>query len=171
MNALVGLIQLQAGGAEPSPFSMLVPMLAIFLIFWLLLIRPQQRRQREQEQMLKSIEKGDSVVTAGGLHVLMTERHDAARIDRQLAGRCARQGDPGVFQAMLSMEDDLLAPSRLPLALRGVRRLALAVPALRGWFARRAQSYMEHTHARARHRLMLAEHQLDRVLAFTGTRE
>jgi preprotein translocase subunit YajC len=68
VNALVGLVQLQAGGAEASPLSMLVPMVAIFLIFWLLLIRPQQRRQKEQEQMLKSIEKGDDVVTTGGLH-------------------------------------------------------------------------------------------------------
>ena len=68
MNALVGLVRLQAGGAETSPLSMLVPMLAIFLIFWLLLIRPQQRRQREQEAMLKGIEKGDDVVTTGGLH-------------------------------------------------------------------------------------------------------
>jgi preprotein translocase subunit YajC len=68
VSPLAGLIWLQAGGAEPSPFSMLVPMLAIFLIFWLFLIRPQQRKQREQEQMLKSIEKGDDVVTSGGLH-------------------------------------------------------------------------------------------------------
>jgi len=68
VNALVGLVRLQAGGAESSPLSMLVPMLAIFLIFWLLLIRPQQRRQREQEAMLKGIEKGDDVVTTGGLH-------------------------------------------------------------------------------------------------------
>ena len=68
MNALVGLVALQAGGAEPAPFSMLIPMVAIFLIFWLLLIRPQQRRQREQEKMLKSLEKGDDVVTTGGLH-------------------------------------------------------------------------------------------------------
>ena len=68
MSALPALVWLQAGAAEPSPFSMLVPMLAIFLIFWLLLIRPQQRKQREQEQMLKSIEKGDDVVTTGGLH-------------------------------------------------------------------------------------------------------
>ena len=43
-------------------------MLLIFLIFYFLLIRPQQRRQREQEKMLKGIEKGDDVVTAGGLH-------------------------------------------------------------------------------------------------------
>ena len=68
MSPLPALLWLQAAPAEPSPFSMLVPMLAIFLIFWLLLIRPQQRKQREQEQMLKSIEKGDDVVTTGGLH-------------------------------------------------------------------------------------------------------
>lgn len=68
MSALPGLVWLQAGAAEPSPFGMLVPMLAIFLIFWLLLIRPQQRKQRDQEQMLKSLEKGDDVVTTGGLH-------------------------------------------------------------------------------------------------------
>jgi len=68
VSPLAGLIWLQATGPESSPFSMLVPMLAIFLIFWLLLIRPQQRKQREQEQMLKSIERGDDVVTTGGLH-------------------------------------------------------------------------------------------------------
>jgi preprotein translocase subunit YajC len=65
---MAGLVWLQAGEPATSPFSMLIPMAAIFLIFWLLLIRPQQRKQRDQEQMLKSIEKGDDVVTAGGLH-------------------------------------------------------------------------------------------------------
>ena len=65
----VGLVWLQVAAPEAtSPISMLLPMVAIFLIFWLLLIRPQQKKQREQEQMLKAIEKGDDVVTAGGLH-------------------------------------------------------------------------------------------------------
>jgi preprotein translocase subunit YajC len=69
MTGLAALVWLQAGGADgASPVSMLVPMVAIFLIFWLLLIRPQQKKQRELEQMLKNIEKGDDVVTAGGLH-------------------------------------------------------------------------------------------------------
>ena len=54
--------------AEPSPLSMLVPMGLIFLIFYFLLIRPQQKRQRDQDAMLKAIEKNDDVVTAGGLH-------------------------------------------------------------------------------------------------------
>ena len=67
MSSVAGLGLLQAP-PEPSLFSMLLPMAAIFGIFYFLLIRPQQRRQREQEAMLKAIEKGDAVVTAGGIH-------------------------------------------------------------------------------------------------------
>ena len=63
----IGFVPLQAA-PEQSPLGMLVPMGLIFLIFYFLMIRPQQRRQREQEQMLKAIEKNDNVVTAGGLH-------------------------------------------------------------------------------------------------------
>jgi preprotein translocase subunit SecA len=54
------------------------------------------------------IKLGAGVAEAGGLHVLGTERHDAQRIDRQLAGRAARQGDPGSVQFFLSLEDELL---------------------------------------------------------------
>ena len=48
------------------------------------------------------------VVEAGGLHILGTERHEARRIDNQLRGRAARQGDPGSSRFYLSLEDDLL---------------------------------------------------------------
>lgn len=48
------------------------------------------------------------VLKAGGLHVLGTERHEARRIDNQLRGRCARQGDPGGSQFYLSLEDELM---------------------------------------------------------------
>jgi preprotein translocase subunit YajC len=72
MNALPLLVLLQAGEREGSPFSMLVPMALIFMIFYFLLIRPQQKRQKEQETLLKSIEKGDQVITAGGLHGKVT---------------------------------------------------------------------------------------------------
>ena len=71
MSWLPAIVLLQAE-SQASPFGMLVPMAAIFLIFYFLLIRPQQKRQREQQSMLKSIEKGDSVVTAGGLHGKVT---------------------------------------------------------------------------------------------------
>ena len=54
--------------AEPSPLGMLFPMALIFLIFYFLLIRPQARQQKERENMWKSLDKGDDVVTAGGIH-------------------------------------------------------------------------------------------------------
>ena len=44
----------------------------------------------------------------GGLHVICTEIHESARIDRQLIGRCGRQGDPGTFRQFMSLEDELL---------------------------------------------------------------
>jgi preprotein translocase subunit SecA len=54
------------------------------------------------------IKPTEEVLLAGGLHVLGTERHEALRIDRQLAGRAGRQGDPGSSQFFLSLEDELL---------------------------------------------------------------
>jgi len=54
------------------------------------------------------IKLGPGVAEAGGLHVLATERHEARRIDRQLRGRCARQGDPGSSHFFIALEDDLM---------------------------------------------------------------
>jgi preprotein translocase subunit SecA len=54
------------------------------------------------------IKLGEGVHELGGLHVIMSEMHDSARIDRQLAGRCGRQGDPGTYRVFLSLEDELL---------------------------------------------------------------
>jgi len=54
------------------------------------------------------IKLGNGIADIGGLHVISTERHESSRIDWQLFGRCARQGDPGSAQAFTSIEDDLL---------------------------------------------------------------
>ncbi|MFM8684269.1 MAG: preprotein translocase subunit SecA, partial [Chthoniobacterales bacterium] len=54
------------------------------------------------------IKLGSGVQEVGGLHVIGTERHESRRIDRQLRGRCARQGDPGSSQFFVSFEDDLM---------------------------------------------------------------
>jgi preprotein translocase subunit SecA len=54
------------------------------------------------------IKLGPGVAELGGLHVIGTERHESRRIDRQLRGRCARQGDPGSSHFFLSLEDDLM---------------------------------------------------------------
>ena len=54
------------------------------------------------------IKLGEGVSEVGGLHVLGTERHESRRIDRQLRGRCSRQGDPGSSHFFISLEDDLM---------------------------------------------------------------
>ncbi|HUR47743.1 MAG TPA: preprotein translocase subunit SecA [Candidatus Saccharimonadales bacterium] len=54
------------------------------------------------------IKLGPGVADLGGLHVIGTERHEARRIDRQLRGRCARQGDPGSSHFFIGLEDDLM---------------------------------------------------------------
>ncbi len=54
------------------------------------------------------IKLGPGVVELGGLRVILTEMHDSARIDRQLIGRCGRQGDPGTYRQYLSLDDELL---------------------------------------------------------------
>ena len=55
-------------GAGPSPFSMLLPILGMLVIFYFLLIRPQQKRQKEMQKMLAGVKKGDRVVTASGMY-------------------------------------------------------------------------------------------------------
>ena len=54
------------------------------------------------------IKLGEGVREIGGLYVIGTERHESRRIDRQLRGRCSRQGDPGLTKFFLSLEDDLM---------------------------------------------------------------
>src|SRR5687767_956559 len=60
-------LQTQPGGG----LGFLVPFGAMLLIFYFLLIRPQSKRQREQEKMLAALGKGDRVVTSGGIHGLV----------------------------------------------------------------------------------------------------
>lgn len=53
---------------NPNPIMSLVPIVAIFIIFYFLLIRPQQKQANEQQKMLEALKKGDRVLTTGGLY-------------------------------------------------------------------------------------------------------
>lgn len=64
--------------------------------------------QSEISYFLKSVEEMAKVKELGGLHVIGSERHEARRIDNQLRGRAARQGDPGSSRFYLSLQDDLM---------------------------------------------------------------
>lgn len=64
----------QSGGKEGggSIVGLLLPMVIVFAIFYLLLIRPQQKQQKKMKEMLGAIQKGDDVVTRGGIHGKIT---------------------------------------------------------------------------------------------------
>ncbi|MGC8467984.1 MAG: preprotein translocase subunit SecA [Acidithiobacillus sp.] len=69
--------------------------------------------ESEREQKIAEIRQGwqalhDSVIAAGGLHIIGTERHESRRVDNQLRGRAGRQGDPGSSRFYLSLEDPLM---------------------------------------------------------------
>lgn len=66
---MTSLMMTAAGSAAGAPpfWVQILPLLAIFVIFYFLLIRPQQRRMKEQQAKIAAIKKGDQVVTAGGL--------------------------------------------------------------------------------------------------------
>lgn len=113
-----------------------------------------------------------SVAQAGGLHVIATERHEATRIDRQLYGRTGRQGDPGSYEIVTSLEDELLATSHGNVTRWAARFLLTSGKPLEGWLARflvgRAQLSAERLHARVRRDLLQHEDQLESALAFSG---
>lgn len=67
-HPLFAMLGGNAGGTGPSPFSMLLPILGMLLIFYFLMIRPQQKRQKEVQKMLSNVKKGDRVLTASGLY-------------------------------------------------------------------------------------------------------
>ncbi len=55
-------------GQSPNPLAMWLPIILIVVIMWLLIFRPQAKRQKEHQKMLASIQKGDRIVTAGGIY-------------------------------------------------------------------------------------------------------
>ncbi|HEY5624599.1 MAG TPA: hypothetical protein VIV14_12630, partial [Gammaproteobacteria bacterium] len=116
-----------------------------------------------------------SVKEAGGLHVIATERNEAKRIDRQLFGRCGRQGDPGSFEEILAYDDDLLeicAPRPILRLLRALHSDKYPIVQLLGTsFMRVVQANVERRHARHRRELLEADRAISDSLAFTGPME
>jgi len=109
------------------------------------------------------IKLGEGVFDVGGLHVICTELHDSARIDRQLVGRCGRQGDPGTWRQYVSLDDDILVqgfgPVRAARIISGLRRRLGANPESLLKTFRRAQRRVEARHRRQRRILEYVERQ------------
>ncbi|HEY4330581.1 MAG TPA: hypothetical protein VGN88_12655 [Phycisphaerae bacterium] len=113
------------------------------------------------------------VAEVGGLCVIATERHESERVDRQLFGRAARQGDPGGAQAFVSLEDELVArnaPKMTPLArlFSGKSAQYLRNPLLRTLF-KRAQAKAQRTALAQRKGVLSTDDWLDESLGFAGS--
>ena len=111
----------------------------------------------------------------GGLHVIATCRNQARRIDRQLFGRCARQGDPGSHQAILSLEDELVSQNCHPAMRRFLIRFTIKeqgiINRLNLYIMRHAQKGLERRYCQARRALLKHDRQTDQLLAFSGCME
>lgn len=111
----------------------------------------------------------------GGLHVILTECHEAGRIDRQLFGRCGRQGDEGSYERFLSLEDELIRKYGLRPFVFLAAGLEGTHPALFGRIAeinfRWAQARAEKHQAAIRFSLLKKDANLQQLLAFSGKSE
>ncbi|MBX9715589.1 MAG: hypothetical protein K2X42_03235 [Burkholderiaceae bacterium] len=115
------------------------------------------------------IKPASEVLARGGLHVLLSEHHESSRVDRQLFGRSARQGDPGSAESIVALDDTLFvqfAPS--------LTRLAVMTPegALRHALTRfikwHAQRRAESQHRKARAQAVRVDDQLTEMMSLSG---
>ncbi|MEM9828749.1 MAG: preprotein translocase subunit SecA [Planctomycetota bacterium] len=109
------------------------------------------------------IKLDNEIEALGGMHVICTELHDAARIDRQLIGRCGRQGDRGSYRQYLSLDDDILASGLGRKKSENLKekgeRMTGGADRFAGLF-RKAQAKVERKHFRDR--MVLLHHEKER---------
>ncbi|MCP5060370.1 MAG: prepilin peptidase [bacterium] len=124
------------------------------------------------------IHLSDEARQVGGLHVIASENHESARIDRQLYGRCGRQGDPGSCEAIVALSDDLLQAFGIGLLdrWRGLRDRLEGEPSRQSRWLRElavciAQRRAERIHASMRRSLLKTDAQVSGLLAFSGKGE
>jgi preprotein translocase subunit YajC len=77
--------QAAGGGGSGDIILQLVPFLLIFVIMWFLIIRPQQRKVKEHQEMVKNVRRGDTVVTSGGIVGKVTKATDDPELEVEIA--------------------------------------------------------------------------------------
>jgi preprotein translocase subunit SecA len=121
------------------------------------------------------IKLGPGVKEIGGLYVIATERHESRRIDRQLFGRCSRQGDPGTCEEIVSLEDDLVVMFGGSFWKSFVLTTTGSSRPTKSWIGervlKRAQATADRHHARMRKVLLKMDEQMETTLSFSGRQE
>ena len=91
----------EGGGAASSQFAAFVPLILMVAIFYFLLIRPQQKKQKEHRTMLSNLQKGDVVITQGGLHGKITGITEAV-VTLEIAEKVRVKVGRGYIAALVS---------------------------------------------------------------------
>jgi preprotein translocase subunit SecA len=118
------------------------------------------------------IKLGRGIAELGGLHVISAEPNESARVDRQLYGRSARQGDPGSAQGIFSLEDEVLLRHAGKLSAYARKRYANKIPITASsvrYLLRYAQRGAERLALRQRKNVLKTDHWLDEQLGFAGS--
>ncbi|WP_439360881.1 DEAD/DEAH box helicase [Bradyrhizobium sp. DASA03007] len=113
-----------------------------------------------------------AVRSRGGLHVILTEYHESRRIDRQLFGRAGRQGDPGTYETIVALDDELFRRFMNPKLLRLLGKRSKRTHPIQGALGRALRSYGQHAaerlHGRARRAALAEDLRVNRILSFAG---
>ncbi len=121
------------------------------------------------------IKLAPGIAELGGLHVIASEPHEAGRIDRQLFGRCGRQGDPGSYELFFSLEDELVQSYGPKILIHLFRVFSFNRIIGSHWFDKIilywTQKFAERHHAKIRKQLLKIDQQVKRMLAFSGQSE
>ena len=111
-----------AGGTGGDLFAMIVPLILIMAVFWFLLIRPQQKRAKEHQELIQGVRRGDVVATTGGMigkvarvvdeHEVLLEVADNVRMrfQKQAISEVRAKGEP------VAADQDPVQPKRKPAA-------------------------------------------------------
>jgi preprotein translocase subunit SecA len=114
-----------------------------------------------------------TVRDAGGLHVVLSEFHESSRIDRQLFGRAGRQGDPGTYESIVALDDELFQRfgrgGLLVLSAMGLRDRETVRSAIGHCLRAFSQRSAEKVHGRARRATLSEDQRLNKLLGFAGT--
>jgi preprotein translocase subunit YajC len=73
------------GGGTNDVLMSLVPFVLIFIIMWFLIIRPQQKRVKSHQEMIKNVRRGDTIITSGGIIAKVSKVIDDAEIEAEIA--------------------------------------------------------------------------------------
>ena len=94
-----------------SGFSQFIPLILIFVIFYILLIRPQQKKMKRHREMISNLKRGDKIITSGGIIGLITKVKETKEISLEISENVEIQIAPGMVTDLYISNENKKTPS------------------------------------------------------------